>query len=175
MRASARTQALTVLAVWPTLDARRSRTQTADAGQRATWAAGPGAGLVPSTSAAHAERVWAAAREAVAQHAARAVTGAPADSWAGIWQLEFVGRIAAHVSSCGRCWTPGRYGREGDEPAAWLQWAIAVTPGLADIWRAVARDHGLRVQRRPPRPLDAKRTQTARAAAGRGVRRSTSR
>ena len=67
------------------------------------------------------------------------------------------------------------YGRKGDEPAAWLQWGIAATPGLDDIWRAVARDHGLRVQRRPPRPSDAQRRESVRAQARRGVKPPESR
>lgn len=151
---SARAGALMAVPVWPMDDERRTRGRAgvARAGRRAAAEAGPsGAGLVSSYSARHAEGVWKVARAHVAAHAARLAQGAPPDARPGLWQIAFVSGVAGHVAECGRCQVAGRYGREGDTPAAWLSWALVVTPEVADVWGAVARSEGVRLDRTPPR------------------------
>jgi len=94
-----------------------------------------------SRSAKHAEDVWNGALAQVYRESrgmgARAAGAAP---------LAMVAALASHLGDCERCWRTGPYG--DDTPIAWLMWACAKRPGLAEVVAPVMSElAGLRMSK----------------------------
>ena len=112
----------------------------------------------------HAARVWGDALAEVcgrgyALRAAAGGTGGDMRRMQGLVDLEFAGRLGAHVKGCRRCGVVPV--GEHDAPVTWLTWAARRKRGVAQVLDPVLMEVGFR-----------RRERTALMGRGRAVRRA---
>jgi hypothetical protein len=89
-----------------------------------------GGTVLGSPSFRHARDTW----EECARLASWNVTG----SGERLAALAMVAELASHLGGCSRCWRTGPY--DSRTPVAWLMWAVARRPGIAELVGPVLAD-----------------------------------